>query len=77
MTELEDVVFSYPRIGDKPSKEAVNHLTFEVKKEEFITILSRNESGKSTLTELLNGLLLPGSGQVAIEGATTSAENDL
>ena len=77
MIELKDVVFSYPRIGDEPSKKTIDHLTFEVKKGEFVAILGHNGSGKSTLAKLLNGLLLPESGQVIIEGMTTSREEDL
>ena len=77
MIELKDVVFSYPRIGDEPSKKTIDHLTFEVKQGEFVAILGHNGSGKSTLAKLLNGLLLPESGEVAIEGMTTSNEEDL
>ena len=51
--------------------------TFEVKKGEFLAILGHNGSGKSTLAKLLNGLLLPESGQVIIDGMTTSREEDL
>lgn len=77
MIKLTDVVFSYPRTGDEPSKKTIDHLTFEVKQGEFVAILGHNGSGKSTLAKLLNGLLLPESGEVAIEGMTTSNEEDL
>ena len=47
---------------------AVDHVTLDVKKGEFLTVLGRNGSGKSTFAKLLNALLLPTQGFVEVDG---------
>ncbi|MGE5390956.1 MAG: ATP-binding cassette domain-containing protein [Deltaproteobacteria bacterium] len=42
---------------------------------EFLAIMGRNASGKSTLTRLLAGLYLPVSGQVEIDGINTRKDS--
>lgn len=43
--------------------------------ERRIAIVGSNGSGKSTFTRLLNGLLLPGEGQVFVDGLTTAKDS--
>jgi energy-coupling factor transport system ATP-binding protein len=51
---------------------AVRDLSFSVEEGEFVAVLGRNGSGKSTAAKLCNGLLLPESGSVQIFGDDTS-----
>ena len=54
----QDVCFRY----DDAAHLAVDHVSLEVAEGEFLAILGRNGSGKSTFAKLLNALLLPVSG---------------
>lgn len=48
--------------------EALDKVSFEVKKGEFVGIIGRNGSGKSTLLKLLAGIYKPDAGEVRING---------
>ena len=50
---------------------AVKNLNFTVKKGEFVAIVGRNGSGKSTCAKLMNGLLLPENGTVIVDSFDT------
>jgi ABC-2 type transport system ATP-binding protein len=52
-------------------QEALNDVSFEVKKGEFFGIVGRNGSGKSTLLKILAGIYAPTSGSIEIEGKLT------
>jgi energy-coupling factor transport system ATP-binding protein len=50
------------------NKEALKGINLTVPAGEFLVILGHNGSGKSTLAKHINGLLLPASGQVLVNG---------
>ena len=50
---------------------AVDHLSFEINKGEFIAVLGHNGSGKSTLAKLINAILVPGEGCIEVDGIDT------
>jgi ABC-type polysaccharide/polyol phosphate transport system ATPase subunit len=52
-------------------QQALNNVSFEVKKGEFFGIVGRNGSGKSTLLKLLAGIYAPSSGSVQVKGQLT------
>ena len=54
--------------------EAINDVSLDVQAGEFIAILGRNGSGKSTLAKHINALLLPGEGEVIVDGMDTLDE---
>lgn len=74
MIKIEDVTYEYKSLIDDSVQTAVNHLSLEVKKGEFLVILGHNGSGKSTLAKMMNGLLMPTSGQVFVKGMNTNDE---
>lgn len=74
MIKIEDVKYEYKSLIDDSVQTAVNHLSLEVKKGEFLVILGHNGSGKSTLAKMMNGLLMPTSGQVFVKGMNTNDE---
>ena len=54
--------------GTPFEKTAVNNLSLSIEKGEFIGIMGHTGSGKSTLVQMLNGLMKPTSGQVLLDG---------
>ena len=67
-----DVCFKY----DDAERMAVDHVTLDIHKGEFVAVLGRNGSGKSTFAKLLNALLLPTSGVVTVDGLQATNEDD-
>ena len=65
--ELKNLSYVYGT-GTPFEKTAVNNLSFSIEKGEFIGIMGHTGSGKSTLVQLLNGLMKPTSGQVLLDG---------
>ncbi len=54
---------------------ALENLSFSVQKGEWLAIVGHNGSGKSTLARILNGLLLPQTGAVTIEGVQLNEDS--
>jgi len=54
--------------GLPTAKKALELIGLEIKKREFIGLVGPTGSGKSTLVQLLNALLIPTFGEVLIEG---------
>lgn len=72
---LENVVFSYTDDeNEKSEKNAVDGVSLNIKKGEFVALLGHNGCGKSTIAKHLNAMLLPDSGRVLIDGDDTSDE---
>ena len=65
--ELKNLSYVYGT-GTPFEKTAVNNLSFSIEKGEFIGIMGHTGSGKSTLVEMLNGVMKPTSGQVLLDG---------
>ena len=64
--QFEDVVKIYPlKSGDVT---ALNHISFEVQRGEFISIMGPSGSGKSTLLTLMGCLDKPTSGSISMSG---------
>ena len=73
---LENVVFSYTDDENvKSIKNAVDGVSLDIKKGEFVALLGHNGCGKSTIAKHLNAMLLPDSGRVLIDGDDTSDED--
>jgi energy-coupling factor transport system ATP-binding protein len=49
-------------------RKALDGVSFAVRRGEFVAVVGSNGSGKSTLAKHLNGMLLPGAGQVLVNG---------
>lgn len=75
MISIQDVVYEYIRRDDEEQvvgvELAVDHLSFEINKGEFIAVLGHNGSGKSTLAKLINAILVPGEGCIEVDGIDT------
>lgn len=65
--ELKNLSYVYGT-GTPFEKTAVNNLSLSIEKGGFIGIMGHTGSGKSTLVQMLNGLMKPTSGQVLLDG---------
>lgn len=75
MIQVENVTFEYT--NNEQQVIALNNISFEVKKGEFVAIIGHNGSGKSTMAKHLNALLLPTSGEVLVQDMNTKDEDHL
>lgn len=73
---LENVTYSY-NIDEMHRIDAIKNLSLRIKEGTFVALVGHNGSGKSTFAKLLNGLLLPTSGEVKIFGNSTLDGNKI
>lgn len=75
MIEFNDVYFEYrSNTAGQPATPAINGISERIREGDFVVVLGRNGSGKSTMARLMNALLLPTSGTVWVEGMNTSED---
>lgn len=67
MIKLENVSYVYMQDGPF-EKTALNNINLEIGDGEFIGLIGHTGSGKSTLIQLLNGLIKPTEGRVRVAG---------
>ena len=65
--ELRGVSYVY-EVGTPMEVRSLNEIDLTVREEEILAIIGHTGSGKSTLIQLMNGLLKPYSGQVLFNG---------
>ena len=61
---------------DGPSVSALENLTFDIGKHEFVSVLGPSGCGKSTLLRLTAGLVFPTGGEISIYGAKVTEPRD-
>lgn len=70
--------FKYTEEGKEPEVfRAIDEVSLDIEKGQFIAILGHNGSGKSTLAKHMNALLVPTEGTLWVDGIDTSSEEDL
>ena len=65
--ELKNLSFIYGK-GTPFEKRAVDKVNLSIYQGEFIGVIGHTGSGKSTLMQMLNGLIRPAEGQVLLDG---------
>ena len=73
MLSVQNVTFRY----DEGARPALDGISLDIQKGEYVAILGANGCGKSTLAKHFNAILLPESGSVLVEGMPTSDEENL
>ncbi len=63
MIEIKDLSFEY-----EEGAKTISHISFDIQKGTYTTILGHNGSGKSTIAKLLIGLLEKKSGEIIVGG---------
>ncbi len=81
MVKIEKLSFEYIRRDEDGNVESINraidNVSLDVKKGDFIAILGANGSGKSTLAKHINAILYPTEGNVWVNGLNTSEEKNI
>ena len=72
--EVQELTREFTRRG-KPFA-AVDHVDFRLGQGEFVAIVGRSGNGKSTLLNLITGLLKPTSGSIDLDGNDVTRLND-
>lgn len=68
LLSVRDLSYVYSQ-GTPFEQKAVDTVSFDVERGDFIGVIGHTGSGKSTLVQMLNGLLKPTSGSVMLDGA--------
>lgn len=81
MIKADKLVYNYRKYDEegreKETIRAVDGVSFDVQKGDFIAVLGHNGSGKSTLAKHINALLTPSEGTLWVNGMDTSDEEHL
>ncbi len=79
LIQVKNLLFKYisrdEEANIKEEKVALDNLNLEIEAGSFVAILGHNGSGKSTLAKHLNGILLPGEGEVLVLGYDTREDD--
>ncbi len=70
MIKIRNLWFKY-------SRDILKDISLDIHEGESIAIMGANGSGKTTFARCLNGLLLPTSGNVSVDGLSTSRSADI
>ena len=72
LIEFKNVKYIYDNKG-QGTTPAVKDVSFGINEGEFVAVIGHTGSGKSTLTELMSGLLKPCEGQIIIDGINVTS----
>ena len=75
--KIENLVFDYIKNEDGQTLRALDDVSFTVERGSFTAVIGQNGSGKSTLAKNINGLLVPMSGKIYVDGLDTSDEANI
>ena len=74
MLNAQNITFRY---DDESEQYALNGVSMQVNKGEFVAVLGANGCGKSTMAKHFNAILLPETGTVTVEGMDTADDDHL
>ena len=75
LIEIKNLRFTYPPDSNGVEKEVLKDISLDIEKGSFVAVIGSNGSGKSTFAKQLNGLLLPTSGTVKVDGIDTKDQD--
>lgn len=77
LIKLKNVSYVYNADDEEvPDFTAVNDVTLDIYKGEFVAVLGHNGSGKSTLAKLCNAIFEPSEGTVTVRGISADSEEN-
>ena len=81
MIQTEKLVYEYEKRDEEGNVEsiqtALDKVSLDVKKGDFIAVLGHNGSGKSTLAKHINAILEPTEGSLWVDGFDTTDEKNI
>lgn len=75
MIKVENISKTFAGVGKKDDLTAVNNVSLEVNKGEIVCLIGPSGSGKSTLIRCIEGLEIPETGSIYIEGEKLDSTN--
>ena len=75
LIKLENVSFKYTSYDLEENNFAVDNVSLEIQRGEFVAILGHNGSGKSTTAKLINLILTADSGKIYVDGKDITDES--
>lgn len=76
--KIKNLIYEYMKRDEEGKPEsvvrAVDDVSLDIKKGEFIAVLGHNGSGKSTMAKHINAILVPTQGSVWVSGKDTANE---
>ena len=79
--EVKDLVIEFTKIDESgrevAGRRALDGISLDIESGSFTAVVGMNGSGKSTLAKSLNGLLVPTSGDVTVDGFNTKDEEHI
>ncbi len=73
--KIKNAVYAYPGQGEE--LPALRGISLEIEQGSFVAVIGHNGSGKSTLAKLFNGIIVPDSGSVTVDGMDTKDDEKL
>lgn len=73
IVDFDNVTYKY---DEDTSEAALRGITLSFARGSFNAVIGHNGSGKSTLARLCNGLSVPSTGKVLVDGLDTSDDNN-
>lgn len=70
--EIQNITYNYP----DSDKNILENVSLTIKKGETIALIGSSGAGKTTLADIILGLLAPGSGQILVDGKNISDNMD-
>ena len=74
--EIDNISVSYDSDDDN-EVNILSDFSLEIERGSFVAILGHNGSGKSTLAKLMNGLNIPQSGKITVDGLDTADDENV
>lgn len=78
---VQNLIVDFKRVDDEGqetlSTRALNGINLDIEKGSFVAFIGMNGSGKSTLAKCLNGLIVPTSGTVLVDGMSTADDSKI
>lgn len=75
MIKIKNLTYTYPGVDDETEgKTALDDVSIDINKGDFVAILGHNGSGKSTLGKLLNAQIKPSKGEILIDDLSSADE---
>lgn len=76
MIQFKNVTFAYHAEEQEEDRPVLRSFDLTIQPGEFVAVLGRNGSGKSTIAKLANGILMPDTGEITVNGLSTAQEEN-